>query len=48
VNDKLYLNLTKGINDAWINIGQRGIKSGDKYWPNLVANMGKKDSYWND
>ncbi|MDP7100218.1 MAG: hypothetical protein QF394_09045 [Rhodospirillales bacterium] len=53
MNDKLYLNLTHGINNAWINIGQRGIKSGDRYWPGIVKKLMPKDKdgkrpYWND
>jgi hypothetical protein len=51
VNDKLYLNLTHGINDSWIRIGRRGIKAGDGYWPNIVKKLGPKDpagkrDYW--
>ncbi len=48
MNDKLYLNLTHGINNAWVRAGARGIRSGDKLWPGLVAKLGKKDSYWGD
>jgi len=51
VNDKLYLNLTHGINSAWISSGARGIKSGDGYWPKIVKKLGPKDEdgkrpYW--
>ena len=48
VNDKLYLNLTRGINRAWIRSGQGGIKSGDKEWPEIVGILVKKSGYWND
>tara|TARA_B100000315_G_scaffold258745_1_gene311956 strand:- start:7657 stop:7818 length:162 start_codon:yes stop_codon:yes gene_type:complete len=53
VNDKLYLNLTHGINNAWIRTGQRGITSGDRYWPGIAEKLTPKDKdgkrpYWND
>jgi hypothetical protein len=53
VNDKLYLNLTQGINNAWINVGKHGIVDADRYWPKLVRKMGPKDTdgnrpYWNN
>ena len=48
VNDKLYLNLTRGINRAWIRAGKRGIKSGDNEWPGIVGKLAKKGDYWND
>ena len=48
MNDKLYLNLTHGINRAWINAGRRGIRSGDKEWPDIVGKLAKKGDYWND
>ena len=48
MNDKLYLNLTHGINRAWISAGKRGIRSGDKEWRDIVGKLAKKGDYWND
>ena len=47
VNDKLYLNLTHGINNAWIRSGLNGIHSGDQKWPELAQRLVKQgDKYW--
>jgi hypothetical protein len=48
VNDKLYLNLTHGINRAWIRSGQGGINDGDREWPRIAGKLFRKDGYWND
>lgn len=48
VNDKLYLNLTHGINRAWISTGMGGVRDGDNKWPALATRLAKKGGYWND
>jgi len=49
VNDKLYLNLTHGINHAWIRSGLKGIHDGDQKWPALARQLVERgDKYWAD
>ena len=48
MNDKLYLNLTNGINNAFIRAAGRKIKAGDEAWVRLSEklNTQEKDAYW--
>lgn len=48
MDDKLYLNLTNGINNAFIGAAGRKIKAGDQYWVGLSEklNTQDKDAYW--
>lgn len=48
VNGKLYLNLTRGINNAFLARAGRSIAAGDKVWPGLRERLGKKRGYWTD
>lgn len=50
MNDKLYLNLTDGINNAFIRAAGRKIKAGDQAWASLSKKLNSepKDAYWRD
>ena len=50
MNDKLYLNLTNGINNAFIRSAKRSIKQGDGYWVSLREKIQQrpKGKYWAD